>query len=169
LFLIVTQGGDELLHLGWGRLEGSELVRELVHRQCCLVPSLFIVGKRLFRWELSAKPGVKSLGEQFGIAEGVADALRRDRVLMVVGIAHQRPAGVVGFPEEEREVRSAQGTLATFAVAHSFGQLRREVQDPHEVAFDVGADLVKGVVGEEDNRQGLSVIGRQGDDHPLWP
>ena len=91
LFLIVTQDGDELLHLGWGRPEAA---RAREPTRAVLPRSIAVHSWQApLQVELSAKPGVKSPDEQFSIAEGIGDALCRDRVFMIASIAHQRPAG----------------------------------------------------------------------------
>ncbi len=169
LLLIVAQSREELLHLGRWRREGGELVRELVARQRRLVALPLVVDQRLFERSLPAEPGVNRLCQQFGIAKGVSDAERSDRVFMIAGIAHQCPPRAVGLAEEERQVRGTVETLAAFAVAYPFSQRRCEVQSLHEVACDVGAHLVESSVWPPDNRQGSLVIRGEGKDHPLWP
>jgi hypothetical protein len=45
--LILSQGGEELLHLGWAWLQTGELAVELVGGHRCSVALLFVVGERL--------------------------------------------------------------------------------------------------------------------------
>jgi hypothetical protein len=39
-------------------------------------------------WTTTADPSVDRVGEQRRVAEGIADALRRDRILVVTSVAY---------------------------------------------------------------------------------
>jgi hypothetical protein len=92
LLLIVAQGVEQLPHFG-GWIQGGELICKIVGWQCRLVPPLLIVGERGIERATTADSGVDRVGEQRRVAEGNADALRPDRILVVTGIAYQRPPG----------------------------------------------------------------------------
>ena len=93
------QGGEQRLHLrGRGRLEVGEAGGQLVHRQDGGVAVGLVAGQ--LDVEVAAEAGVDGLGEALGVAEGVEHALGRDRVLVVAGVADQRPAGPGALAEE---------------------------------------------------------------------
>ena len=75
-------------------------------------------------------------GAQLGVAEGVVDALRGDEVLVVAGVADQRPAGAEGLAEVVRHRRADEALLA-LGRAHAVGEGRRELEHLEVVAFDV--------------------------------
>src|SRR5919198_1189063 len=57
-------------------------------------------------WQVARRYfSAERLGQQLGIAERIADSLRRAGILVVAGVAHQRPARPVGLAEEVRQVR----------------------------------------------------------------
>ena len=77
-----------------------------------------------------------AVAQQFGVAEGVGNALGGDRVLVVAGIADERPAGTVRLAEEIRHRRAGKRRLA-FRAAHPFREFGREVEHLQEIALDV--------------------------------
>src|SRR6266542_3321642 len=80
---------------------------------------------------------VQGGGAQLGVAEGVADALRGDRVLGVAGIADQRPAAPERLAEEVRHAATGEPLLAGRG-ADTLGDLGHQLEGGKVVALDVG-------------------------------
>ena len=71
-----------------------------------------------------------------GVAKGVVDPLRRDRVLDVAGVADEHPARAVRLVEIVRQARAGEPRFALRAV-HPLGELGHELEHLREVALDV--------------------------------
>src|SRR5262249_48834691 len=101
------------------------------------------------------------------VAEGVADALPRVGILVVAGVAHQRPAGAVRRAEEVGQVRRADEALFTPARLYPRSELGRAVrQDAAEGAVDVGAVRMEAVAGQAGGDAGEAVVGGKADAGP---
>ena len=155
-----AHGAEQLLQLGRRRLQRRELARELVHRQRVLVAGALVVAHRVVEGARAAEGLVERRRAALGVAEGVLDALRGDRVLRVARVAHERPAGAVRLAEEVRRRRADEPRLALRA-AHALGEGRRELERLQEVPLDVL--LVRLELGvrpsADDERQ--AVVGRR--------
>src|SRR5262249_34992316 len=133
LFLVMPQGGEELLLLGRRRLERGKLAGQLVERHRGLVAPSLIVREGFLQRTTAREPLVTRLDQQLGSAEGVSDPLRGDWVLVIAGIAHQRPAGAIGPAEEVGQVGRAGEALLPLALAHPLRKRRRQLQRAEEV------------------------------------
>ncbi len=103
--------------------------------------------------------------EELGVAEGVGDALRRERVLVVAGVADQRPARAVRPAEEEGQVAGALEGLGPPAGAHALGQRGGQRHGVQKGALDVGAHAVELRPRPERRHHRAPVVGGPGDDH----
>jgi hypothetical protein len=95
--LVAVHRPDELLHLGRRGLDLRELVGELVDRQRLLVPRPLIVGHRIVVGAAPREGVVERGRHRLCVAEGVGDPERGDRVLVVAGVADERPARAEGL------------------------------------------------------------------------
>ena len=72
--------------------------------------------------EVAVEPGVDRLGEQLGVAERVEHPLGGDRVLVVAGVADERPAGPVRPAEEVVVAAGEPEPLDPLAPGHPRGE-----------------------------------------------
>ena len=99
-------------------------------------------------------------GAQLGVAERVADALRGDRILVVAGVADERPAGSVRLAEEVGHGAAVEALLAGRA-ADPLGELGRELERLQVVGLDVGLVRRRLGGGPADDQQRQAVVGRE--------
>ena len=92
---------------GGGRLDLREVAGELVDRQRLLVPGALVVGHRVVVGASLGERVVEGRRHRLGVTERVGDPERRDRVLVVAGVADERPPRAVGLEEEARQVARA--------------------------------------------------------------
>jgi hypothetical protein len=138
-----------------------EVHRPLEVERRLLVAALLVRRERL--------AGVDRVGEHLGVAERVADAEGEDRILVVAGVADERPAVAVRAPIEVREPSGAAEAVGARRGLHACEQARHVGERAHEVALDVGADLGQARARPLDHGHDLVVAGRRGDDHPARP
>src|SRR5437867_6231852 len=74
--LVMQQRTEELLHLGWRRLERGQLARQCIARHRSGVALELIVGERLLDWLCAREAGVDRVCQELGVAERVANAER---------------------------------------------------------------------------------------------
>ena len=141
----VAERREQLLHQRRGRLQAREVDRALEAVGGLLVASLLVQGEVL--------AGVDRVGEQLGVAERVGDAEGDDRVLVVAGVADQRPAVAVrargrswgGRPvPRKRSRRTAPRTRSASSGACS--------NACRNVPLDVGAHLMEPATAAMDAR-----------------
>ena len=101
LLLVLAEGAEEHLHLRSWRRERRKLVGELVDGQRVLVALLLVSGERLLEGPAAAQPGVDRVREQLGVAEGVRDALRRERVLVIAASPTSAQPGPYGLRKKK--------------------------------------------------------------------
>ena len=101
-------------------------MEELVKRRHLLVSPPLILGESRIQRLPAGKTGVNGLRQRLGIAEGVADTLCRHRVLVVAGVADERPAGAVRLSEEVGYIAGAYDALFAFPAAYALFKLRVE-------------------------------------------
>src|SRR6266542_640440 len=70
--LVMQQRTEELLHVGWRRLERGQLARQCIARHRSGVASELIVGERLLHWLCAREAAVNRLYQQLAVAERVA-------------------------------------------------------------------------------------------------
>ena len=114
--LVVREGRRRALHLDGRRLEPGELMRELVDGSHVLVAPALVLCERVEHRPAALESLVDGMREQLGVPEGVADALRGDRILVVAGVTDEGPAGAVRPAEEERQVTGAAEALGAFSL-----------------------------------------------------
>jgi len=79
--LVAVNGADQLLRVRrWG-FESCQLSCHLVHRQDLIVPFPLIVAHGVVEGPVTLEHLIEPAGAHFGIAECVADALRRNEIL----------------------------------------------------------------------------------------
>src|SRR5262249_53654012 len=120
--LIRSDRAEQLLLLGWRRLERGDLTRELEHRHRAFVALLLVVGHRVVE---AAGPGeglVERVDEELDLMKRVGDAERGDRVLVVSGVADERPPGPVRLAEEVLELTGAREARLASRRAHALGE-----------------------------------------------
>jgi hypothetical protein len=88
------QGREQLLICSAWRVEGGEVDGEVVHRSEGRVSAALVVGEGGIEWSAAVESGRDCRGEEFGLAQRVADSLGGDRVHDQAGVACERPAGV---------------------------------------------------------------------------
>ena len=131
-----------------------------------MVARLLVGGHRVL---VRAAPGgdvVQGGGQQLGIAERVVDPHRRDRVLVVAGVADERPARAVRLAEPPRQLRRADELRLAPGAVHPLGELGDVLDGREEGRLDVravGPELLDGP-GERDD--GEVVVGRDGGPPP---
>ena len=82
---------SKLLHVRrWG-FERRQLRCHLVDGQDVLVPHPLVIAHGFVEGSVAGEDLSEPVGAQFGVPKRVADALRRDEVLVVSGVADQRP------------------------------------------------------------------------------
>jgi hypothetical protein len=101
-----------------------------------LVARGLIVGHRLLEGAPAGIGLVQRPDAQLGVPEGVLDPLRRDEVLVVSGVAHQRPPRPEGLAEISRHGHAGEPFLAA-RPPKARREVRRQVDHLEEVAFDV--------------------------------
>ncbi len=132
--LVALHRPDELLHLGRRRLELREVAGEFVDGQRLLVPGALVVGHRIVERAALGEGLVEGGGHGLGVAEGIRDPERRDRVLVVAGVSHESPSGPVRLAEVTREVSRAHETRLPLRAFDALGELGRELE-----ALEIGA------------------------------
>src|SRR4029079_8636403 len=80
--------------------------------------------------------------EQLGIAERIADALCRDRILRVAGISDERPSRTEWLAEEVRADRAEDLRLAT-RVLEARLELRRQLEQAHIARVEIALALLE--------------------------
>ena len=109
--LVVAQGGEQLLHLGRRRLQPRELERDLVARRRrprCAAARSPPAPRRAARARRSP-PSIASASSSASRKASVMPCAS-DRVLVVAGVADQRPARAVGPAEEVGQVGRCRGS-----------------------------------------------------------
>ncbi len=159
---------EDLLHLRRRRLPRRQLGGELVDAHDLGVPGLLVGGHGHLERAAAVEALVEGRGAQLGVAEGVGDALGRDRVPGVAGVAHQRPARPEGPAEEVGDSPAVEPLLPSRRPAPA-RELRRLLQRREEVAFDVGL-VRRGLgLGPADDDHGQPVVGRRRPPSPVRP
>src|SRR5581483_11046496 len=147
LLLPAGERPEEDLLLRPRRCEGGELESEAVDRQRRSVALMPVAGERLFERLRSPEPRDDGIGEQLGVAQGVVDAERGDRVDREACVADEGPAGSVGNAEEVGQVGAAVDPFGPAAGADARAEVAGEVERREQVALDVapeGPELVRG-------------------------
>ena len=148
-----------------GRAEGGQLGGELVHGQRRLVPGLLITGQRGGERPSPAQAVPDRVGQQLGVAQGVADPLPGGRVHHQAGIPDQGPARAPGPAEAVGQIGTGSEPLGATAGADPLAQVADEIQGAQDVALDItpGVELRDrpGTIG---HRQ--PVVGRPGAHRP---
>jgi hypothetical protein len=112
------------------------------------------------------KPGVDRASQEFGVAEGVADAECQDRILVVPGVTYERPPGAERPAKIIGQTARAAEAFGAGGGAHSLGQPGNELERVQEVALDPATNTAEPVVWPKDDRQHPSVVPGRRDDHP---
>src|SRR5437660_745591 len=107
--------GTGRLLLGRRRCECGKLPRELVQRSRLLVARALVAGECLVEPSRAAEACVECVREELCVAKRIAYPLRRDRVLVVSGVADERPSGAVWLAVPERQVGDAIEAIGAFA------------------------------------------------------
>jgi hypothetical protein len=99
--LLAARDRPEERHLGrGGRVDRGQPGGEVIHRPGGAIPGAMVTGERLSQRADTAEPVGDGIGQQFRVAEGVADALAGDRVEQQAGVTDQGPAGTVGLAQD---------------------------------------------------------------------
>src|SRR5579872_4020744 len=106
----------------------------------------------------SREASVDCCSEQFGVAEGVRNSLRRIGVLVVASITHQCPTGSVGLAQEVGQIARAHVSLLSLAATQTLGKMRCQVKHLLVVICDVGAEGVEFPAGYLDETVDQAVI-----------
>ena len=158
--LVALHRGDQLLQVGRRRLELREVAGELVERQRLLVALPLVAGQGVLVGPASCEAVVEGRRQQLGVAEGVADPEARDRVLVVAGVADERPAGPVRLAEEARQVARADEARLARGGVDALGELGDQVERAHEGALDVLAVGLELLLGPALHHAGQAVVRR---------
>ena len=159
LFLVAQQGPEELLHLGRRRLQAREVERAAKPPRGELVAALLIAGERRLELLAAREAVVDGSGQELGVAERVRDAEREDRVLVVAGVAHERPAVAEGAAEVVGQPGRATEAVAARGAADALGQPGGELERLQEIGLDVRADAMEVLIWPEGDRHHSSVVG----------
>jgi len=122
-----------------GGSRGGELGGELVHGQDLLVAGGLVGAHGGIKGAGTGEGLVQGGGAQLGVPEGVMHALGGDEVLVVAGIADQRPARPEGLAEVVRDCGADEARFAGGG-GDPLGEGRRQLQHVEEVALDVVPD-----------------------------
>ena len=144
---------EERLHLGLGRLERREVGGEPVHRQRLLVAGSLPRAHRVL--------GAECRRERLRVAERVGDPERRDRVLVVPGVADERPARAERRPELAGHVPGAGEARLPRGRTDPLRELGHELEGPHVGPLDVPAVGVELRLRPALHDAGEVVVGRQ--------
>src|SRR5207249_4840817 len=92
---------------------------------------------RLLERLAAGEASIDGLGEELAVPEGVGDPGGRSGILLVAGIADQRPSGAMWLAEVVVDW-AADETLLLTAPVHAFGEVGRDlIERPEVVAFEV--------------------------------
>src|SRR5262245_41318614 len=100
------------------------------------VAGLLKLRHRLLEGTHTAERLVERGGAQLGVAERVADALRGDGVLVVAGVADERPSPAERLAEEVRN-RPAGESLLALRATHARREIRRQLKGLQIVGLDI--------------------------------
>jgi hypothetical protein len=141
---------------------------QLVHspRRCFTL--LVIPLQRGQQLNIAAEARADGTREQIRVAERVADPAREDRVLVVRGVAGERPARTERPTEIRRLIEHAPQRRVQCRARERVGHLRERPQRAHVVARFVGAERVALRPGDLDERQYLAIIGRKDARRAAW-
>src|SRR5688572_25984176 len=95
------------------------------------------------------------------IDEGVADPLRRDWILVVSGIADERPARPVRPTEVIWDTGRAEPLCFTSCAAQSVRDSGCRLEHLPDVPLDIGPYFLESAAGPQDRDEGLTVVGRE--------
>lgn len=161
LRLVAGERAEQLLQFLRWRLERGKLQGELVDRPRSLVSGRLVRRQCFVHRSPLGEAIIDRSRERLGVAERIADPHSADGVLVVGGVAYERPAVAEGPPEEVWRIGGAGEALLAPGGAYALSE-RRRVSEAREAAFDIGADILEGVALPHADEDRQAVVGHAG-------
>ena len=159
--LVPMKRAEERLEFGRWRLQPRQLIGEVIQGFDPLVAARLILGERLLECATLGETGIERFGQVLSVDEGVADPLRRDRVLLVAGVADERPARAVGLAEVIRDAGGSDPFLLAFRLFSRSATLGAGLVDLMTFPFDVRTYLLELLARPDGGDERQAVVGRE--------
>src|SRR5712692_2097485 len=160
--LVATQGRHDLLKLRGKWFKRGVLDDELVNGHQYFIALLLVASECLIKRLASREASINRPGQQFGIAEGVGDALGRNGVLVDASVPYQCPAGTIRLAEEVRQIGGAHKAMGQFSGMHALGQVWGDVIERLQVVrFEIGSEGAELPIRPLHEDRRVLIIGRK--------